>query len=91
MLNNLLSSLFAFFFWGGTTLATKDNIRHASWLKTFTYLVLTIIVALIYAKTLKVETMMTYVDIRDGNSAKVLDGVNIKTELSQVNIHSSSD
>ena len=78
MLNNLLSSLFAFFFWGGTTLATKDNIRHASWLKTFTYFVLTIIVALIYAKTLKVETMMTYMDIRDGNSAKVLDGVKIK-------------
>lgn len=68
MINNFLSSLIAFFFAGGMTANTEDNVRHSSWLKTITFLVITIIVLLFFLKTVQVKTLLTYVDYRDGYS-----------------------
>lgn len=68
MINNILSAIFTFFFVGGMTKNTEDNVQHASWLKTIAYLVLTIIVSLFYLRTLKVETLLSYVDLRKSNA-----------------------
>ena len=63
-MHNFLPALFAFFFWGKTTADHEDRTRHSSWMRTFTFAVLTLSVGLIYMKTLDVPMMSNYVDIR---------------------------
>lgn len=64
MNNNILAALFAFFFWGRATVEAEDRTNHSSWMRTITFLVLTIAVGLIYLKTLDVPMMSNYFDVR---------------------------
>lgn len=63
-MNNFPAALFAFFFWSRTTASQEDSTRHSSWMRTYTFFILTISVGLLYLKTLEVPMLTNYVDVR---------------------------
>jgi len=70
MLNNFISGLVAIFFWGKTSSKTLDKILNASWIRTFIYGFLTIVISVFFYKTYQVATIYNMVQVSGISQAR---------------------
>ena len=63
MINQFISSIVAIFYWGKTSSKTMEKILHASWVKTFVYGFLTIVVFVLFYKTYQVATVINMIQL----------------------------